>query len=91
MRILLVSVLGFTLFQSSQTGSFAAEGNSPTAVFAAFLRALKVDDLAAAKKCWTISDDDKAGVLNALIGNWIAQRRFQQAVQSKLGSKRFSR
>jgi hypothetical protein len=78
MRILLAGVLGFALLQPSDAGSFAAEDNSPTSVFATFLRALKADDLASAKKCWTISNNDKAGVLDALIGNCIAQRRFQR-------------
>ena len=58
MRLLLAGTLGLALFQSSGSRSFAAEGSSPTSVFATFLRALKADDLASAKKCWTISDDD---------------------------------
>jgi hypothetical protein len=65
----------------------AADYSTPKKTFEAFLLAVKANDLAAAKKCWFISDDDRSGALDILVGHWIATRRFQQSVRSKFGNQ----
>jgi hypothetical protein len=65
----------------------AADYSTPKKTFEAFLLDVKANDLAAAKKCWFISDDDKSGALDIFVGDWIATRRFQQSVRSKFGNQ----
>jgi hypothetical protein len=69
---------------AAPTSQAAPDFSNPRATFETFLKALKADDLEAAKNCWFISDDNRSGVLDSLVGEWIESRRFNQAVQSKL-------
>jgi hypothetical protein len=62
----------------------AATGLSPTEVYRSYLNAVKKNDLAAAKSCWSISGDDTCGALDVVVGMWIASHRFNAAI-SKAG------
>src|SRR5438876_6873517 len=79
----LVLALSQPIAAETPSGSFA----TPKATLATFLRAIKANDAAAAKKCWVVSDGNKSGVLDVLVGDWLAARRFQQSLRSKFGSK----
>jgi hypothetical protein len=60
---------------------------TPKSTYRAFLRAVKANDLGTAKQCWFISDGNASGVLDILIGEWIAHRRLVALFQSKFTAK----
>src|SRR5947209_1482806 len=51
--------------------------------FEVFLAAVKADDLNAAKRCWFISDDNQSGVLDLLVGDWIATHRLSEIIKKR--------
>src|SRR5438552_11886207 len=69
---------------------YAADYSTPEKTFQTFLQAVKANDLAAAKQCWFISDNDAAGVLDVLVGKWITARRLRAAAQSQLPASEIS-
>ena len=50
-----------------------------------YLLATKANDVEAAKKCWTIDDNNESGALDVVVGLWISSRKLVAAVESKLG------
>ena len=58
----------------------AGTGPSPTEVYRSYLNAVKKNDLAAAKNCWSISGDDTCGALDVVVGMWVASHRFNAAI-----------
>jgi len=66
--------------------------SSPAKTYKIYLEAIKADDLEAARMCWVISDNNKSGVLDVIVGTWISAHRLNKLVTSKLGIrlKRFS-
>jgi hypothetical protein len=55
-----------------------ADYSDPIKTYQSFLEAIKRDDLAAAKACCTISDDNKSGSLDVLVGMWVTFHRFNK-------------
>jgi hypothetical protein len=60
---------------------------TPEKTFAAFARAVKSKDLAGAKDCWSISDDNRSGVLDLLVGEWVEARRLDELARSKFAAE----
>lgn len=52
--------------------------SGPIKTYQTFLEAIKRDDLAAAKACCTISDDNKSGSLDVLVGMWVTFHHFNK-------------
>ena len=52
--------------------------SDPAKTYRTFLEAIKADDLAAAKACCTISDDNKSGSLDVLVGMWVTFHHFNK-------------
>jgi len=55
-----------------------ADLSDPIKTYRTYLEAIKRDDLAAAKACCTISDDDKAGSLDVYVGVWVTFHHFNK-------------
>ncbi len=55
-----------------------ADYSDPIKTYQTFLEAIKRDDLAAAKACCTIADDNKSGSLDVLVGMWVTFHRFNK-------------
>ena len=50
-----------------------------------YLLATKANDVEAAKKCWTIDDNNESGALDVVVGLWISSRKLVAATEEKLG------
>jgi hypothetical protein len=61
----------------------AADYSDPRETFRTYLRAVKKSDLAAAKGCWTISDGNKSGALDTIVGTWVTFHRFNNIMLLK--------
>jgi hypothetical protein len=59
----------------------------PKKTFDVFLRAIRANDLAKAKACYTISGDDASRVLDVAVGMWIVFHRFSETARSNLGER----
>jgi len=67
--------------------STTAEYSDPKKTYETYLRAIKANDLDAAKKCWSIVDNDPAGVLDVVAGLWVAAHRLGEVARHKLGPR----
>jgi hypothetical protein len=63
--------------------------SSPPKTFLTFLKAIKADDVAAAKQCYLAPDGNWGRVVDAMVGKWIAARRFTRTARSKLPRKEY--
>jgi hypothetical protein len=61
----------------------AVDFSTPIKTFQTYLHAIKANDLATAKRCWFISDNNESGVLDIIAGRWIAFHRFNELARSK--------
>ncbi|HVK14118.1 MAG TPA: hypothetical protein VM597_35575 [Gemmataceae bacterium] len=59
--------------------------SGPAETTKTYLLATRANDVEAAKKCWTIDDDNESGALDVVVGLWIASRKLAAAAESKLG------
>ncbi len=64
-----------------------ADYSDPIKTYRTYLAAIKRDDQAVAKACCTISDGNKSGVLDVLVGVWVAFHRFNNVVSAKFGQR----
>jgi hypothetical protein len=81
--ILALSILsGFAV-----TPAFAKppDYSGPVETTRSYLLATKATDVEAAKKCWTIDDENASGALDVVVGMWIASRKLVAAAEAKLG------
>ena len=60
----------------------ATKYGDPKATYQTYLDAVMRNDLEAAKACWTISDGNKSGALDAIVGIWITTRKFSKMIHS---------
>jgi len=55
-----------------------ADYSNPIKTYQTFLEAIKRDDVAAAKACCTIADDNRSGSLDVLVGMWVTFHHFNK-------------
>jgi hypothetical protein len=68
---------------SSAEAHSVADYSDPIKTYKTFLEAIKRDDLAAAKACCTISDDNRTGSLDVLVGMWVTFHHFNKVALLK--------
>ena len=66
--------------KSSVTSHFVADYSDPIKTYQSYLEAIKRDDLVAAKACCTISDNNKSGSLDVLVGTWVTFHHFNRVM-----------
>jgi hypothetical protein len=77
-----------TLVALIAVGPALAKGpdfSGPAETTRTFLLATKANDVEAAKKCWTIDDNNESGALDVVVGLWVASRKLVAAAEAKLG------
>src|SRR5438128_2146503 len=77
----------FLVVAGGWSRGYAADYSTPEKAFQTFLKAVKANDLAAAKRCWFISDSNELRVLDTVVGQWIAGRRLSATAKSKFTAK----
>jgi hypothetical protein len=63
----------------------AAEYTHPKSTYRTYIEAVRRNDAKAAKKCWTIDDENKSGALDVIVGLWISTRQLNQLAMKKFG------
>lgn len=76
----------FAVFANSPLFAGEPDLSSPAAAVRSYLAATKANDLEAAKKCWTIDDDNASGALDVMVGMWISSRQLVSATESRFGA-----
>lgn len=66
-------------------GKKATEYADPKSTYRTYIEAIRKNDLRAAKRCWTIDDDNKSGALDVVVGLWISMRQINQVAGKKFG------
>jgi hypothetical protein len=64
----------------------ACDYSTPAAALETLLRAVRCNDLSAAKQCFIIDHDDNGGALNVIAGFWISRRRVSELAERKFGA-----
>jgi hypothetical protein len=81
--------LTFSILALFAVGPAFAKGpdfSGPAETTKTYLLATKANDVEAAKKCWTIDDNNESGALDVIVGMWITSRKLVAAVEAKLGA-----
>ena len=79
---LLAMVFGGCEPQSQDSAASAPKYSDPKVTFSTYLDAVMREDLDAAKACWTISDGNKSGALDLIVGMDVTTRRFSKMIHS---------
>ena len=71
------------------TPMYAAEPDlsTPQSTLRSYLIATKENDLASAKLCWTIDDNNASGALDVIVGMGISSRKLVAASKGKFGTE----
>jgi hypothetical protein len=83
MTTLLLVLHAFVVTANHSQQQTAPDFSSPKKTFEVFLKAVKADDLNTAKQCWFISDDNRSGVLDLVVGDLIADHRLTEIIKRK--------
>lgn len=83
--ILLVVLMLSVLLNEGQIMSSeqSADFSTPKKTFLTFLRAVKQNDLEAAKACWHVSGDTSEAILDILVGTFVVHHQFNARVIEK--------
>ena len=73
--------------KESSTKTLPADFSTSQKTYETYLRAIKANDLAAAKRCLHFSDGDPAGAGDVIAGLWVHAHHFSQLCRSKFGAK----
>ena len=60
--------------------------SSPPATVRSYLAAIKANDIATAKRCWTVDDGNASGAIDVIVGMWVSSRKLVKVTQDKFGT-----
>ena len=88
--LVLVASLAYSQETAKRPTNAPAKNASPVEVYRTYLNAVKNNDLAAAKRCWTVSDKDEDIILDIVPGIFVASHHITSAIdKAGLDRKQF--
>lgn len=73
------------LFAAAPAFAKGPDFSTPGETVKSYLTAVRANDVEAAKRCWAIDEDNASGVLDVVVGMWVASRKLVAVAEAKLG------
>jgi hypothetical protein len=75
----------FALLAAGPAFAKGPDFSTPAETAKSYLAATRANDVAAARRCWAVDDDNVSGALDVIVGMWIASRRLSIAADARFG------